>query len=960
MATKDEMRHRNVQKQAEAKLSDITQTLLKGYIKLPNNSGIVEMDKETLTRNIEDYVREIVKDTSLVSYDEKGQAIAPDVVLDTKENVLSINGNTIEVLSFDELTNMKTNVYGAIENEYDYMSHILSMVKYADKIKKAKSRLPGEGQSLVENIKNARALVTQDEQVRNISEQEAYMVMGSQLARAITSKMLSNLGFKRKDSKVLGIHNEDYDKRETFEQDLKTQSIQTSNRVYDTMEEEGLTNKANDMSVDEIIKNNSKLLNVYPSLKYEYDSHGNQRSYAQVKEIVSKIKMNNGIYDPEVGSSFDEVVYNIGIRIVERKYRDEINKGSTKEEAYEVIAQEIGDEDFKNLSDYVQKEIEGGNTIEDMVSTAPQINSSEIEDAVRRVSPTVNKKGEKKDFIPSDVYDEYKEKANNLLADKNEEKEEVSKVDTTLEDIFKAVEEIKENQRKEKEDPSIRVDPKVIYVDNDDNSNRTSNRTINKNIDRSKHIDKSDHSVHYYYTKDKDEEKNKKDKEPKVVEPEETATKQYTAVKDPEENPKSINTKTKRDKKEKEPKVVEPEEPASKQYTVVKDPEENPKSTNTKTERDKKEKEPKVVEPEEPATKQYTAVKDPEENPKSTNTKTERDDKGKEPKVVEPEEPATKQYTAVKDPEENPKSTNTKTERDDKGKEPKVVEPKETVQDPCTVVKDLDTPKTDEHEKYTDVEEEKENREEYKVAESKETSNVDKGTQEKQPNITINGNVNINNGNISQTQNNTKIEQNTITIQYFDGRPKEIINLDENGEEKENNTTNDTIEVEATMIDGGEYKKLPENGEPIIEGGDTPNILESYKEKLKTGKSLTDAELKEIISSAKKELAKDLSKLEEKIDNNINDPKKAEEAKSKILNDINENLSSIDPSIDPYVSIEKYKKAKLESAVTKQQLNEIDDDIKSKLNAVEKEEKESEEKVLNKNKKEEQDEHDRY
>lgn len=843
MATKDEMRHRNVQKQAEAKLSDITQTLLKGYIKLPNNSGIVEMDKETLTRNIEDYVREIVKDTSLVSYDEKGQAIAPDVVLDTKENVLSINGNTIEVLSFDELTNMKTNVYGAIENEYDYMSHILSMVKYADKIKKAKSRLPGEGQSLVENIKNARALVTQDEQVRNISEQEAYMVMGSQLARAITSKMLSNLGFKRKDSKVLGIHNEDYDKRETFEQDLKTQSIQTSNRVYDTMEEEGLTNKANDMSVDEIIKNNSKLLNVYPSLKYEYDSHGNQRSYAQVKEIVSKIKMNNGIYDPEVGSSFDEVVYNIGIRIVERKYRDEINKGSTKEEAYEVIAQEIGDEDFKNLSDYVQKEIEGGNTIEDMVSTAPQINSSEIEDAVRRVSPTVNKKGEKKDFIPSDVYDEYKEKANNLLADKNEEKEEVSKVDTTLEDIFKAVEEIKENQRKEKEDPSIRVDPKVIYVDNDDNSNRTSNRTINKNIDRSKHIDKSDHSVHYYYTKDKDEEKNKKDKEPKVVEPEETATKQYTAVKDPEENPKSINTKTKRDKKEKEPKVVEP---------------------------------------------------------------------------------------------------------------------KETVQDPCTVVKDLDTPKTDEHEKYTDVEEEKENREEYKVAESKETSNVDKGTQEKQPNITINGNVNINNGNISQTQNNTKIEQNTITIQYFDGRPKEIINLDENGEEKENNTTNDTIEVEATMIDGGEYKKLPENGEPIIEGGDTPNILESYKEKLKTGKSLTDAELKEIISSAKKELAKDLSKLEEKIDNNINDPKKAEEAKSKILNDINENLSSIDPSIDPYVSIEKYKKAKLESAVTKQQLNEIDDDIKSKLNAVEKEEKESEEKVLNKNKKEEQDEHDRY
>ena len=578
MAISTDYRKKDVQKNVEKQLASVTAAYLRGYVKLAKGSGTMEVNPNVLKDSIIKYVAEVSKGTSLVELDAEGKPIEPNVFMD--EEGIHINEYTLEVLPFEEFAKGEyvNTVYDAIEEEHDYMAQILAQIKLADKMSKAKSKEPVEGESIIENANNARILVHQEDAAKQIAMQEAYMVMGANLSRTITPTMLKEIGFTRADQQAVGRNGEAYGTRKEIESDLKIQCIQASNRAVEVMKEEGFEfENVSQENIDEIIRNNPSLVSKYPSLAYEYNKNGRPRSYKEAKEIIIKIKQEKTIENPDIGESYDELLTDVSIRIIERKYKDAIENGANEIDAYDAVIDEIGQDDFENLIPGMQKYLEGEKTLEEATTTKPQLDKAEIEEAVQRMAPIQKKSGEVVG-LPDDIYQEYQENGEQLIGNN---KEEPQKEDATLKDILERLTQIREEQQKAIEEqkdkePNVRIDPNVFV--NVNNSKKDKNvdkhKIININIDRSKHVDNSDHSVHNHYEdKDKDKEKDT-DKEPKVYHGQDGKD-----GRDGDDGRNGSNGRDGKDGKEPEPvEPVAPVPPKADPYTVV-TPVEEPKPT---------------------------------------------------------------------------------------------------------------------------------------------------------------------------------------------------------------------------------------------------------------------------------------------------------------------------------------------------------------------------------------------
>ena len=747
MAISTDYRKKDVQKNVEKQLASVTAAYLRGYVKLAKGSGTMEVNPNVLKDSIIKYVAEVSKGTSLVELDAEGKPIEPNVFMD--EEGIHINEYTLEVLPFEEFARGEyvNTVYDAIEEEHDYMAQILAQIKLADKMSKAKSKEPIEGESIIENANNARVLVHQEDAAKQIAMQEAYMVMGANLSRTITPTMLKEIGFTRADQQAVGRNGEAYGTRKEIESDLKIQCIQASNRAVEVMREEGFEfENISQENIDEIIRNNPSLVSKYPSLAYEYNKNGRPRSYKEAKEIIVRIRQEKTIENPDLGASYDELLTDVSIRIIERKYKDAIENGANEIDAYDAVIEEIGQDDFEGLLPGMQKYLEGEKTLEEATTTTPQLDRAEIEEAVQRMAPIQKKSGEVVG-LPDDIYQEYQENGEQLIGD-NKEIDEPQKEDATLKDILERLTQIREEQQraieeqKDKE-PNIRIDPNVFV--NVNNSKKDKNvdkhKIININIDRSKHIDNSDHSVHNHY--------DEKDKDKDTEEP-----KDYHG-KDGKDGSDGNNGSNGNDGK------------------------------NGKNGKDGKEPEP--IAPEPPKVEPVTIV-EPIEKPK------------KEPKETEPIQP----------------------------------EPVDPIIDPTIIgvggKQEVEKPKEDKPIEKPEDEVQKQD-EEPKVGENTKDN----------PNVVINGDVHIHNGdnNVTQinedidiTQNNIEINNieeqnnNTIHVHYHDGRPDEVIDITEDVEPVQKEM--DVIEaevIEQPQIEGEELKQLPYGGE-TIEQEEKPNDID--------------------------------------------------------------------------------------------------------------------------------------
>ena len=729
MAISTDYRKKDVQKNVEKQLASVTAAYLRGYVKLAKGSGTMEVNPNVLKDSIIKYVAEVSKGTSLVELDAEGKPIEPNVFMD--EEGIHINEYTLEVLPFEEFAKGEyvNTVYDAIEEEHDYMAQILAQIKLADKMSKAKSKEPVEGESIIENANNARILVHQEDAAKQIAMQEAYMVMGANLSRTITPTMLKEIGFTRADQQAVGRNGEAYGTRKEIESDLKIQCIQASNRAVEVMKEEGFEfENISQENIDEIIRNNPSLVSKYPSLAYEYNKNGRPRSYKEAKEIIIKIKQEKTIENPDIGESYDELLTDVSIRIIERKYKDAIENGANEIDAYDAVIDEIGQDDFENLIPGMQKYLEGEKTLEEATTTKPQLDKAEIEEAVQRMAPIQKKSGEVVG-LPDDIYQEYQENGEQLIGNNEEEPQ---KEDATLKDILERLTQIREEQQKAIEEqkdkePNVRIDPNVFV--NVNNSKKDKNvdkhKIININIDRSKHVDNSDHSVHNHYEdKDKDKEKDT-DKEPKVYHGQDG--KDGRDGDDGRNGNDGNNGSNGRDGKDsKEPEPVEP------------------------------------VAPVPPKADPYTVVT-PVEEPKPT----------KEPN--EPVEPDI---------------------------EPVVI----------GVGGKQEIEKTEEDKNIKEVPTEEEPK-------------IEDSTKEN-PNVVINGDVHIHNGDNNVTQINEDIDvtqnnineqtNNTINVHYHDGRPDEVIDITEDVEPtKDESVVIEAEIVEQPQIEGEELKQLPYGGEEI-------------------------------------------------------------------------------------------------------------------------------------------------
>ena len=703
MAISTDYRKKDVQKNVEKQLASVTAAYLRGYVKLAKGSGTMEVNPNVLKDSIIKYVAEVSKGTSLVELDAEGKPIEPNVFMD-EEGI-------------------------------------------ADKMSKAKSKEPIEGESIIENANNARVLVHQEDAAKQIAMQEAYMVMGANLSRTITPTMLKEIGFTRADQQAVGRNGEAYGTRKEIESDLKIQCIQASNRAVEVMREEGFEfENISQENIDEIIRNNPSLVSKYPSLAYEYNKNGRPRSYKEAKEIIVRIRQEKTIENPDLGASYDELLTDVSIRIIERKYKDAIENGANEIDAYDAVIEEIGQDDFEGLLPGMQKYLEGEKTLEEATTTTPQLDRAEIEEAVQRMAPIQKKSGEVVG-LPDDIYQEYQENGEQLIGD-NKEINEPQKEDATLKDILERLTQIREEQQraieeqKDKE-PNIRIDPNVFV--NVNNSKKDKNvdkhKIININIDRSKHIDNSDHSVHNHY--------DEKDKDKDTEEP-----KDYHG-KDGKDGSDGNNGSNGNDGK------------------------------NGKNGKDGKEPEP--IAPEPPKVEPVTIV-EPIEKPK------------KEPKETEPIQP----------------------------------EPVDPIIDPTIIgvggKQEVEKPKEDKPiEKPED-----------EVQKQDEEPKVEENTKDN-PNVVINGDVHIHNGdnNVTQinedidiTQNNIEINNieeqnnNTIHVHYHDGRPDEVIDITEDVEPVQKEM--DVIEaevIEQPQIEGEELKQLPYGGE-TIEQEEKPNDID--------------------------------------------------------------------------------------------------------------------------------------
>lgn len=752
MAIQINEREKDVQKDVEKKLEKVTAAYLKGYIKLANGNGRMEVNPQILEKCVLEYAAEVAKGTSLAQLDEKGKPVTPNVFMD--EEGIHINEYTIEILPFDEFAKGKyvNNVYEALEEEHDYMSHILYQIKIADKMAKAQSKEPVKDESIVENANNARTLALQEDAAKQIAIEEACMGMGTNLARTITKKMLAKAGIKDVDEKIVGRDGVEYSNIEELISDLKIQSIQTSNRAIEAMREEGYKYESLSLArVDEAIKNDPSIVTKYPSLIYEYNDKGQPRSYKEVKKIIINAKQYKIIDNPKAAASYDELLTDVSIRIIEREYRSKIEKGANEIEAYDAVIEEIGEDNFEVLIPEMEKYMGAEKSLEQATSLTPQLNQNEIVEAVQRMAPIKKKTGEEI-ALPEDIFEEYKQNGEALI-DEHEKKEqdEPTKEDTTLKDILERLTQIREEQQraieeqKDKE-PNIRIDPNVFV--NVNNSKKDKNvdkhKIININIDRSKHIDNSDHSVHNHY--------DEKDKDKDTEEP-----KDYHG-KDGKDGSDGNNGSNGNDGK------------------------------NGKNGKDGKEPEP--IAPEPPKVEPVTIV-EPIEKPK------------KEPKETEPIQP----------------------------------EPVDPIIDPTIIgvggKQEVEKPKEDKPiEKPED-----------EVQKQDEEPKVEENTKDN-PNVVINGDVHIHNGdnNVTQinedidiTQNNIEINNieeqnnNTIHVHYHDGRPDEVIDITEDVEPVQKEM--DVIEaevIEQPQIEGEELKQLPYGGE-TIEQEEKPNDIDPAK-----------------------------------------------------------------------------------------------------------------------------------
>lgn len=886
MAISTDYRKKDVQKNVEKQLASVTAAYLRGYVKLAKGSGTMEVNPNVLKDSIIKYVAEVSKGTSLVELDAEGKPIEPNVFMD--EEGIHINEYTLEVLPFEEFARGEyvNTVYDAIEEEHDYMAQILAQIKLADKMSKAKSKEPVEGESIIENANNARVLVYQEDAAKQIAMQEAYMVMGANLSRTITPTMLKEIGFTRADQQAVGRNGEAYGTRKEIESDLKIQCIQASNRAVEVMREEGFEfENISQENIDEIIRNNPSLVSKYPSLAYEYNKNGRPRSYKEAKEIIVRIRQEKTIENPDLGASYDELLTDVSIRIIERKYKDAIENGANEIDAYDAVIEEIGQDDFEGLLPGMQKYLEGEKTLEEATTTTPQLDRAEIEEAVQRMAPIQKKSGEVVG-LPDDIYQEYQENGEQLIGD-NKEIDEPQKEDATLKDILERLTQIREEQQraieeqKDKE-PNIRIDPNVFV--NVNNSKKDKNvdkhKIININIDRSKHIDNSDHSVHNHY--------DEKDKDKDTEEP-----KDYHG-KDGKDGNDGNNGSNGNDGK------------------------------NGKNGKDGKEPEP--IAPEPPKVEPVTIV-EPVEKPK------------KEPKETEPIQP----------------------------------EPVDPIIDPTIIgvggKQEVEKPKEDKPiEKPED-----------EVQKQDEEPKVEENTKDN-PNVVINGDVHIHNGdnNVTQinedidiTQNNIEINNieeqnnNTIHVHYHDGRPDEVIDITEDVEPVQKEM--DVIEaevIEQPQIEGEELKQLPYGGEqievenePVLSDEEKAKQIHEYfnenfdeikddindridklREKLKEQK-LEDSLIEEKVEEAQSQMAMKLTQFMSDI----------EKIRNNALEDVSKNFNLED-------AYEKVKALKEEKERKEKQLEEIkESNLDTRLEGIESQAGYIEEKAKNeKEKKDEQ------
>ena len=508
MVANDKIRRRNVQNDAEAKLRELYQLLLDETIRLPSQGedGVIDPgDVEQIARTLEEYVKVSIRETSIVKKDAEGNVIDPEVSLEG--NILKINEYHIEVLPAEYLVNpeKRMNPYAIVDTEYEYMASFLAQINRVVKMNQARTRIPGlNEQALSSNLNLARMMVLQEDKVQHISKEEAYIAIGSQLSRAITKDAFVQY---RANEIIKGIDGQEYGNKEFLTEDLRVQSVQNANwALEDFLEEKQAEIAYTQEDIDQVIKANPELVTKYSVLLYEYDNDGNPRSYQQVKAIIGETRRKINDENLFIEENFEELEYEISIRIVQRMYKEAIKNGFSEQEAYVNIVEEIGVEDFQTSLQEIQKYLEAGKEMESKRIIDPIFETEIADEAVNRLTPTINKNGEEKKLIPDEVFENFK---NNVETVKEEhtssiENPSIDAIEMNdepkelFENINKVVMQILEIQQQTKEEKEP-VSEVFVSVDN---SQKDKSKKVEKNIniDKSKHY--IDNSVYNYYIND--------------------------------------------------------------------------------------------------------------------------------------------------------------------------------------------------------------------------------------------------------------------------------------------------------------------------------------------------------------------------------------------------------------------------------------------------------------------------
>lgn len=515
-------RERNKQTELEAaNLKLFKQLLNPKYLNENPESEEYQKDLSDFKDNVKEIVATYLKEINFV---EVGKDKLPKVPTVTYENDKIKFGkyviNNVDISTVIDPEERK-NPKALLLNQYIFNSAILGKINEAIKIEKTRDVMVvnDKGETFVQKLDLAKRAAENEKSLSEAAQREASIKSGVLAIRTVTPREV----LKSVKEYVPFEINEKRVSEAKYEADIREYAADNIIESLDYyIEDNDIQERGNYLgeNLDVIVKNKPELVKKYAALSYEYDEFGNPRNAEGLAKIIDKLKQENKD-DPNVDTineNIAELENELYSRAIIRSYNKQIALTGNDNKAFENILNEIGKEKFESMIPRIELHLEQRILNISAANLNPQYNFLECQEAVDRLTPTVNKYNEEKDVISPDALKAFQEKIDKIADSQIKIDNQSQKVKEELEKQKDIISKIKDRALKTGIITFTKIDnsqrSKDDHSTHEDNSTRNSNNVINNNKTTNKNKSTTNITNNYYY-----ENKNKDDDEPSQGEP---------------------------------------------------------------------------------------------------------------------------------------------------------------------------------------------------------------------------------------------------------------------------------------------------------------------------------------------------------------------------------------------------------------------------------------------------------